>query len=148
MPSIITRPETETDVAENDDDVLKKADALMRRRRIFVAGGANDPDGAKGLAPPADEDVPLLTEVVSAETLSEAATPSSVDIAALRRALAAEVESWLDRDMPLHVQHVLDGITDQLILQLSAKARSELLPRLQELIEAARRGGNPGGTGD
>jgi hypothetical protein len=137
-------------VGENDEDVLKKADALMRRRRIFVAGGANDPDGAKGLAPAAEaeEDIPLLTEVVSPEAIFEAATPSTVDVAALRRVLAAEVESWLDRAMPLHVQHVLDGITDQLILQLSAKARTELLPRLHELLEAARQGQKPGSTGD
>lgn len=150
MPWRTTRPGTAADVAESDDDVLRKADALMRRRRIFVAGGANDPDGAKGLAPEGstDEDIPLLTEVVSPDAIPEAAMPSSVDVAALRRDLAAEVESWLDRDMPLHLQHVLDGITDQLILQLSAKARTELLPRLQELLEAARQGDKPGSGGD
>jgi hypothetical protein len=127
-------------VADQDDDLMQKADALMRRRRIFLAGGANDADGAKELAAAedADDDIPLLTDVVSPDVASS--PHSNVDVAALRRALAAEIESWLDRDLPSQVQHVLDGITDQLILQLSAQARSELLPRLQDILSAAQEG--------
>ncbi len=129
-------------MAEGDDDLMHKADALMRRRRIFVAG-ANDADGARELAAAeaAEEDVPLLTEVVGAEAVPEPGP--AADIAALRLALATEIESWLDRDLPSHVQRVLDGITDQLILQLSEKARGELLPRLQEIVAAAQAGAKP-----
>lgn len=137
-------------MAANDDELLRKADALMRRRRIFVAGGANDADGAKEIAAAesADEDIPLLTEVVGPDAIPETAAHSSVDLTALRHALAAEVESWLDRELPSQVQHVLDGITDQLILQLSAQARSELLPRLQNILAAAEEGAKPAPADD
>ncbi|MGE5467505.1 MAG: hypothetical protein ACM3Y9_08790 [Ignavibacteria bacterium] len=128
-------------MADDNDELLNKADALMRRRRIFLAG-ANDADGAHELAAAAaaEEDVPLLTEVVGPEAFAEAAAWSTIDVAALRRALAEELEAWLDTRLPAHVQRVLDGITDQLILQLSDKARGELLPRLLELLATAQQG--------
>jgi hypothetical protein len=136
-------------MAADDDNLLQKADALMRRRRIFLAG-ANDADGAKEVAPAAstDDDVPLLTDVVGPDALPEAAISSVVDIAALRRELAARIESWLDEQLPSHVQHVMDGVTDQLILRLSDKARAELLPHLQEILAAAREGTEPAATDD
>ncbi|MDD5250740.1 MAG: hypothetical protein PHY45_17310 [Rhodocyclaceae bacterium] len=115
----------------DDDDLLEKADALMRRHRVFVAGAAAARDDG------GDDDVPLLTEIVAADALPEAAVATTVDIAAWRSALALEMEHWLDEDLPQHVQRVLDGITDQLIIQLSLKARAELLPRLQAILAAA-----------
>jgi hypothetical protein len=63
--------------------------------------------------------------------------PPTPDIAALKSALAFELETWLDQELPQHVLRVLDGITDQLIIQLSLKARAELLPRLQAGIDPA-----------
>jgi hypothetical protein len=136
-------------MADKDDDLLQKADALMRRRRIFVAG-ANDADGAReaAAADAADDDVPLLTDVVEPDALEEVARHAVVDISALRAALAAELESWVDKDLPLHVQRVLDGITDQLILQVSERTRLELLPRLQALVSAARDRAKPAATDD
>lgn len=129
---------------KEDDDLLKKADALMKRRRVFVAG-ASEPSEEKA-APPADngdDDVPLLTDVVGPDVFSDTATAVVVDLATARAALAAELEAWLDDQLPAHVQHVLDGITDQLILQLAQKARGELLPKLQALIAASRPGAQP-----
>ena len=111
-----------------DDDLLHKADALMRKHRVFVAGATPDEE-------PAD-DVPVLTEVIGPDAIPEAATTTAVDIAALRGALALELETWLDQELPQHVLRVLDGITDQLIIELSLKARSELLPRLQKILGA------------
>lgn len=121
-----------------DDDLLQKADALMRRRRIFVAGAATT-----DAAPESDDDVPLLTEIVAPDGLPET-TSATVDVAAMRAALVAELESWLDESLPAHVQRVLDGVTDQLIIQLSARAREELLPRLQGLLAEAQRATGPG----
>jgi len=117
-------------VAANDD-LLQKADALMRRHRVFVAGAA----GAAADAP--HEDVPVLTEVIAPDALPAAMSPAppGVDLGELRTALAFQLETWLDEELPEHVLHVLDGITDQLIIQLSLKARSELLPRLQKVLD-------------
>lgn len=126
----------------SDDDLLQKADALMRKHRVFVAG-ANDKVESRGDAD--NDDIPVLTEVVDAEQIpvSAASARTSVDLAELRSALAFEMEAWLDEELPQHVLRVLDGITDQLIIQLSLKARAELLPRLQNILEAPREPANP-----
>lgn len=127
------------------DDVMKKADDLMRRHRVFVAGAGNADDAADtGL-----DDVPVLTEVVNPDTLPQAApVQTPVDLAGLRNALAFELETWLDEELPQHVLRVLDGITDQLIIQLSLKARSDLLPRLQSILDAAPEAANPDSADD
>lgn len=126
----------------DEDDLLDKADALMRKHRVFVAG-AGDADTA-------NDDVPLLTEVVSAEALMPSAVPApaAADLKPLRDALAVELEAWLDQELPQHVLRVLDGISDQLILQLSLKARAELLPRLQQALESPKLAANPDSADD
>ncbi|HEX8987764.1 MAG TPA: hypothetical protein VF816_07375 [Rhodocyclaceae bacterium] len=136
-------------MADGNDDLLHKADALMRRHRVFVAG-ANDAAFADAAAPAdgADDDVPVLTEIVAAEAVPAAGRTRAVDVAALRAALAAELETWLDAELPTHVQRVLDGVTDQLILQLSDKARTELLPRLQSLLAEPDTSPTPAPQGD
>ena len=114
----------------DNDDVMNKADALMRRHRVFVAGAAADETAAGA------DDVPTLTEVVDPHQMSAAApVQASIDVAKLNSALAFELDTWLDEELPRHVMRVLDGVTDQLIGQLSLQARSELLPRLQQLID-------------
>ena len=129
------------------DDLLQKADALMRRHRVFVAGAAEKDDEA---APAGGDDVPVLTEVVNGDAVAESARPvhTSVPISKLHSALAFELEAWLDEELPLHVMRVLDGITDQLIIQLSLKARAELLPRLQSILEATEEAATPGSADD
>lgn len=121
------------------DDVLQKADAFMRRHRVFVAGAAAPTAEEPVPAQPAaedDADIPVLTEVVVAEPAAATAA-AAIDPARLQTALAAELDAWLDEQLPAHVMRVLDGITDQMIGQVSEKARSELLPRLLERLEAA-----------
>lgn len=123
----------------DDEDLLQKADALMRRHRVFVAGAGDEAGEEQD-----GEDVPLLTDVVSPEALPEAVpTQTPVDLAELRNALAFEMEAWLDEELPQHVLRVLDGITDQLIIQLSLKARAELLPKLQSILETPQQPATP-----
>ncbi len=123
----------------DEDDVLQKADALMRRRS-FVAGAnqqvAAVPTPEPQPAPQADDDVPLLTEVVAPEDVPPPPLPG-IDMAALRETIAAEMEAWLDRELPAQVQRVLDGLTDRLIIELSAAARADLTPRVLEILSAA-----------
>ncbi len=121
------------------DDLMGKADALMRRHRVFVAGA---PEQHSLLAVEGD-DVPVLTEVV------DATTPATADemeahlrellfdhLAVQRAALAEELAVWLDTELPRVVMAVLDGVTDHLVAQVTAEARAALLPRLQAALEA------------
>jgi len=130
-----------------EEDVMQRADALMRRHRVFVAGAADktEPEAGSG-----DEDIPLLTEVVAAgDHVSDLpANIASLDPAELRSALAFEMEAWLDQELPQHVMRVLDGITDQLIIQLSLKARADLLPRLQNILATRQQAAKPDSADD
>ncbi len=145
------------------DDILGKADSLMRRHRAFVAdeGSAAVPPGdlLRGVSPAptfsaADaEDLPVLTEVVAGvDTAATDALPSltataAADIeTALRDRLAAlqpqqremmrrELAAWLDEQLPQLVMRVLDGVTDQLVAQINTQARVTLLPKLQAVLE-------------
>lgn len=139
------------------DDVLEQADQLMRRHRSFVAEGAGSPPPPAPQAPAEDEDIPLLTEVVSLEKQALGAAPAETALPAVApaapteaapvdtSALASELEAWLDLELPGHVMHAMDGITDQVILQVALRARSELLPRLLAALEKREDAGNPAG---
>lgn len=130
------------------EELLQKADALMRRR-TFVAGATEVIEEPPTQSPP-QEDVPVLTEIVAPDITHALPTTQepSAQAADLRRALAFELEAWLDEELPQHVMRVLDGLTDQLIIQLSLKARSELLPRLQTVLAAAEDRADPPPEGD
>lgn len=134
-----------------DDPLLRKADQLMHRHRVFVAGSPQPPVEPPPAKAVATDDVPLLTEVVDAAvppapTFSPA--PSEADIEALlrerlaallpaqREALRRELASWLDEQLPQLVMRVFDGVTDQLVAQVATQARVALLPRLQAVLEA------------
>ena len=114
------------------DDLLQKADALMRRHRVFVAGATAQDEAAA-----VHEDVPVLTEIVDPD-VAGVPVANGVEIGALRHALAHEIENWLDVELPQHVMRVVDGITDQLVSQLSLQIRSELLPKLENLVVASQ----------
>lgn len=125
------------------DNVIDKADSLMRRHRAFAGGEA----GATGAAPAKmpEDDLPVLTEVVGEAT---AATPAVRDIEELlrerlaaalpqqRELLRRELATWLDEQLPQLVMRVLDGVSDQLVAQINTQARMTLLPKLQAALEA------------
>jgi hypothetical protein len=130
-----------------DDDLLQKADALMHRRRVFVAGASVQEEA---FVANAADDIPMLTEVVDPVLLTAPAIepPPTIDVAELRNAMAVELEAWLDEQLPQHVMRVLDGITDQLIIQLSLKSRAELLPKLQQILESSLPAAKPDSADD
>ena len=125
------------------DDVINKADSLMRRHRPISVG-----DAAATSAKPAEaDDLPVLTEIVAAA--DEPALPPPVrDIEELlrerlaaalpqqRELLRRELATWLDEQLPQLVMRVLDGVSDQLVAQINTQARVTLLPRLQAVLEA------------
>lgn len=113
------------------DDIVSKADAFMHRPRPVVAGVD-------------DAELPLLTEVVtpspaltrdsgSAAGGAITAGVSEEVVAALTRAL----DGWLEREVPIVVAQVLDGVVDRISSEVSARARSELLPRLLQAAKPA-----------
>lgn len=110
---------TEDDTAE----VLRKADALMRRGRVFVAGAAQTPALA-----PVEEDLPVLTDVVTEQEAAFATAPPHMQehLDALRE----ELSRWLDQELPHAVLKVTDGLADQLMGELTRQAEQKLLPRL------------------
>jgi len=139
------------------DSILQKANNLMQRHRVFVAGAFRHTAASEAKAE--NDDLPVLTEVVTGIT-DESATPQAIEqaiadsrqiaperVEALarellferlptqRQALADELVSWLDHELPLVVMRVLDGITDQLVIQVTAEARAALLPRLQAALD-------------
>jgi len=112
-------------VADDDtEDVLRKADALIRRTRVFVAGASPVPASA----PPAEDDLPVLTDVVTEREAALATAPPHMQwhLDALRE----ELSRWLEQELPQAVLKVTDGLADQLMGELNDQAEKKLLPRL------------------
>ena len=118
----------------SERDVIKQIDALINRHR--PTSDSQHPSETTE-QPSMEEDVPVLTEVVDAHTGDITPLVSSMPDtqAAMRAALARELEAWLDEKLPDAVLRVLDGLSDQLIAQVAAQARLELLPRLKNALE-------------
>lgn len=108
----------------NTADLLLKADALIRRTRVFVAGSSSPTTEP---APP-DDDLPILTDIVTEHEAALATAPPHMQqhLDALRE----ELSRWLDRELPHAVLKVTDGLADQLMGELTHQAEKNLLPRL------------------
>ena len=109
--------------------VLSQADALMRRHRVFVAGAE--------AANPAD-DLPVLTEVVDDADFAAKNPGNSSDAlrATQRAAISTALDKWLANELPLAVQTLTDGLAEQLLLTLKARAKAELLERLLKELDS------------
>lgn len=109
---------------DNTNDLLLKADALIRRNRTYVAG--SPPTSLPN--PPTDDDLPVLTEIVTAQEAALATAPPHLQqhLDALRE----ELSRWLSQELPHAVLKVTDGLADQLMGELTHQAEKNLLPRL------------------
>lgn len=123
----------------DERDVIGQADALMRRHRSFVARQADDRTDGLIDAPAPDVDVPVLTEIVAADTLPPHDLQAVLD--ALGDELDAELSSWLIEVLPAAVANA----SQQILAELDAKARNTLLPRLREIVEQQREQAQPQG---
>jgi len=103
------------------EGLLNKADALIRRHRVFIAGAP-----APTLESSPDDDLPVLTEVVSDAALATAPPHMQEHLDALRE----ELTRWLNEELPHAVLKVTDGLADQLMGELTHQAEQQLLPRL------------------
>jgi hypothetical protein len=131
--------------------ILNQADALMNRHRghrTFVAKNTAEETASATTAdavPPADEDFPVLTEVVSEFAIESgneisgiAAEKQKADLlAAQRQQIEDHLERWLDNRLPDEVLRVMDGVSDQLIGSLVSRMREELLPELLSVVASS-----------
>jgi len=119
-----------------EDILLGKADQLMRRHRSFVAS-AKSSSGEPAQEDDLDEDLPLLTEVVTADQGAQVDGALRLRLEQLlageRAAIRREFERWLDEQLPQVVTSAMDGITDRLLGLITRRARAQLLPRLQAM---------------
>lgn len=129
----------------DSDPLVSRIDALVKRRRSFVARTGAPPaadapaSDAKQLAA-TDEDVPMLTEVID---LAEASSPEDVApvpleplIQALAADLAHALEYRLQADLPGVVDAALDRLSADLRAGMARVAESairDFLGRQQQL---------------
>ena len=107
-------------------ELLQKADALIRRTRVFVAGSPLTVSDPAPELP--EEDLPVLTEIVTDDEAALATAPPHMQhhLDALRE----ELSRWLEQELPQAVLKVTDGLADQLMGELTHQAEKNLLPRL------------------
>jgi uncharacterized FlaG/YvyC family protein len=143
---------------DNERDIFSQADKLMRRHRVFVAGAPAPAEPVAQTPAPAVDDLPVLTDRVDLNEAVEAVAPAPVAetptisvedqarvmatelllerLSAQREAIEKEILAWLDAELPQIVMYVVDGLTDQLVAQITGTMRLELLPKLQLAVEA------------
>ena len=125
-------------------DVVDRADSLMRRRRSFVAALAGGSEPTRVPEPPAveDDDLPVLTEVVSAEAdICQAPSDHidetqvsllAADIAhAIGQQMAFELPSLLEAAFLMAGEELRAGITstvDAALRDFIARRKQLLLP--------------------
>lgn len=105
-------------MAENSD-VVDRADSLMRRRRSFVAAPPVIPPAtlSKPQSVAEDDDIPVLTEVVSAEAAVSEGSTSRVDetqVTLLASDLAEAIGQQLTYELPTLLEAVLINAGEEL----------------------------------
>ena len=105
-------------MAENSD-VVDRADSLMRRRRSFVAAPPASPPAPISKPQPVaeDDDIPVLTEVVSAEAAVSEGSTNRVDetqVTLLASDLAEAIGQQLTYELPTLLEAVLINAGEEL----------------------------------
>lgn len=116
------------------DPLVSRIDALVKRRRSFVAADAGTPPPRRE-----EEDVPLLTEVIDlseGEAGSEAPVPLEPLIQALAADLAHALEYRLQADLPTVLDAAFERLASDLrrgIAGVAETAVRDFLGRQQQL---------------
>jgi hypothetical protein len=127
-----------------DDDLIDRADTLIRRYRSFVARPTDtQPEQPEQSPLGKDDEIPLLTEIIDTHAIHRQNVEAILDT--LRGEIENEVSAWLVDVLPAAVANASQQILDE----LDAKARNTLLARLQTLIDTQRGSENiPGGPSE
>ena len=117
-------------MAENSD-VVDRADSLMRRRRSFVATQPRTPPAPLSMPQPVaeDDDIPVLTEVISAEAAVSEGSTNRVDetqITLLASDLAEAIGQQLTYELPTLLEAVLINAGEELRLGITATMETAL----------------------
>ena len=117
-------------MAENSD-VVDRADSLMRRRRSFVATQPATPPAPLSMPQPVaeDDDIPVLTEVISAEAAVSEGGTNRVDetqITLLASDLAEAIGQQLTYELPTLLEAVLINAGEELRLGITATMETAL----------------------
>ena len=112
-------------------DVVDRADSLMRRRRSFVATQPATPPAPLGMPQPVaeDDDIPVLTEVISAEAAVSEGSTNRVDetqITLLASDLAEAIGQQLTYELPTLLEAVLINAGEELRLGITATMETAL----------------------
>ena len=111
------------------DDLLGRADSLMRRSRTFVAGHT--------AASPADDGIPLLTEEVDLEALIAAPEPEDLT-EEITAAVTARVTERVTAEVTERVTaEVTERVTAEVTDRVSERVRGEATARAQEDMQRA-----------
>ncbi|MCK6406507.1 MAG: hypothetical protein L6Q60_10885 [Rhodocyclaceae bacterium] len=132
------------------EDIVSRADSLMRRRRAFVAAPAATPAVAMDFdvpllteeqSPrlPAEDDIPVLTEEVFPDTPAAASTRDKFDeklAARLASEFALSLERRLAAELPTFVEAslaVLEADLRRGILDIANEAIKDFVARREQL---------------
>ena len=114
-------------------DVVDRADSLMRRRRSFVAARPRAPEIAKPASVPLpaieDDDLPVLTEVVSADAAGFDERSERLDetqVSLLASDIAHAIGQQLTFDLPSLLETALLNAGEELRAGITATMESAL----------------------
>ena len=114
-------------------DVVDRADSLMRRRRSFVAARPRAPEMAKPASVPLpaieDDDLPVLTEVVSADAAGFDERSERLDetqVSLLASDIAHAIGQQLTFDLPSLLETALLNAGEELRAGITATMESAL----------------------
>lgn len=126
------------------DKLIDRADSLMQRKRVFVAGAPSTPVKSE-LAMPDDDDLPILTEIVDISEVSgdmpTAAARQPLDPLAdavtqefalqLQQRFASELPGLIDQataTLTIELQQAVQRIADQCLRDFVGQRRQLPLP--------------------
>jgi hypothetical protein len=114
------------------DQLIERADSLMQRKRVFVAGAPSAPLKTD-LATMDDEDLPVLTEIVDISEVS-----GDAPNAAARQAMDPLADA-VTQEFALQLQQRFASELPGLIDQATAKLAIELQQAVQRIAEQCLR---------
>jgi hypothetical protein len=113
------------------DDLIGRADSLMRRSRSFVAGHASPA--------PLDDGIPLLTEEIDLDALIAAAEPEdrTAEITAqVTAAITAEITERVTAEV---TARVTADVTHRVSTQVAEEVRAEVTAHVSQAVAAQTR---------
>jgi valyl-tRNA synthetase len=132
-------------MAEDGDDLLRRADALLARHR----GAAQAVAPAPAAAPSADDDIPTLTEVVPADLLPATVAPASGEVISRVQVqnLEHNVYQKLKRDLDDRIAEVVQerfmpeigGALDSALARISLDIKTDINQLVRASIEETLR---------